>query len=323
MRKSAMCPNCAPRRLVCPPAGGFVGCRLGEIQANRAGHACSVVRAVAARHLVEVLLVVVLGEVEVAGGDDLRCDLPVAGLGQLLLVGVPRLQGRLLLFRRLVEDRRAVLGADVVALAHALGGVVRLPEDLEQVSVGYPGRVEDDPDGLGVTGAAGADFLVGRVGGEATLVADGGGDDARGLPELSLRAPEAAHRELCDLCAFRVGRSERPAEHLVTRRDRHRGLAAGQRLTGRDRARLVRTEQAHCFLLLCGHRRDRQYPEQRGPPGGSRPQRVRLVPGACSQYPTGKSLRFRRASTSPHSPRRANSATTIATSPRMIRYHAL
>ena len=42
-----------------------------------------------------------------------------------------------------------------------------------------------------------------------------------------------------------------------------------------------------------------------------------------SQYPTGNSRTFTLASTRPQSPRGANRAATIATRPRMIRYHAL
>jgi hypothetical protein len=58
---------------------------------------------------VQVLLVVVLGEVELAGRDDLRGDLTVAALVQPLLEISRRLLGRGLLRRTVVEDRRPVL----------------------------------------------------------------------------------------------------------------------------------------------------------------------------------------------------------------------
>ena len=100
---------------------------------------------------------------------------------------------------------------DVVALAHALGRVVVLPEHLEQLLVARLRRVEHDADGLGVAGPAGARLLVRRVGREAALVADGGRPDAGLLPERLLLAPEAAERELGDLEAVRIGAGDRRA----------------------------------------------------------------------------------------------------------------
>src|SRR5215472_18349592 len=63
----------------------------GGEDADGAAHARGVVGAVAVRHLVQVLLVVVLGEVEVAGRYDLRRDRAVARLGELLAVRGRRL----------------------------------------------------------------------------------------------------------------------------------------------------------------------------------------------------------------------------------------
>ena len=61
---------------------------------------------------------------------------------ELLAVDVGQVAGDLLLLGRGEVDRRAVLGADVVALAEALGRVVDLEERLDQVGVGdrRPGR---------------------------------------------------------------------------------------------------------------------------------------------------------------------------------------
>src|SRR2546429_337375 len=76
--------------------------------------------AVAGRVLREVLLVVVLGVVERHAVRYLRRDRLVAGLAQALLVHrLRRLRGLALHVVRDV-DGRAVLRADVVALAHAL-----------------------------------------------------------------------------------------------------------------------------------------------------------------------------------------------------------
>ena len=62
-----------------------------------------------------------------------------------------------------VEDGRAVLRADVVALAVERRGVVRLPEDAEQVFERDFGRVVRDLHDLGVAGGSRADLFVGRV----------------------------------------------------------------------------------------------------------------------------------------------------------------
>ncbi len=71
-------------------------------------------------------------------------------------------------------DARAVLGAHVATLAHALRRVVVLPEDLEQLLVGDHRGVEDHEDGLGVPSPTGADLLIARVGREPADVADRG-----------------------------------------------------------------------------------------------------------------------------------------------------
>ena len=116
-----------------------------------------------------------------------------------------------------VEDRRAVGGADVVALAVAGGRVVDLEEELQQVAVARPGRVEDDLDRLGVAGVV----AVGRVGVLAAGVADPGRDDAGLLADEVLHAPEAATCEHCLLrgpgleglghCRSSVARGRLPA----------------------------------------------------------------------------------------------------------------
>src|SRR5207248_10870102 len=74
-----------------------------------------VVAGVAAGVLLQVLLVVILGGPEGAGGDDLGDDLalPFAGAGDLVLDAF----GGLSLLVVVVEDRGAVLRADVVTLA--------------------------------------------------------------------------------------------------------------------------------------------------------------------------------------------------------------
>ena len=98
-----------------------------------AAHAGGVDGAVAVGVLVEVLLVVRLGVVERAEVGELGGDRPVAGVAERRRHrrrGWPRLA---LALAGLGEvDRAAVLRPDVVALAHPLGRVVVLPEQLEQ-----------------------------------------------------------------------------------------------------------------------------------------------------------------------------------------------
>src|SRR5690606_19533015 len=95
------------------------------------GDAGRVDRAVAVRHLVQVLLVVVLGVVEGAGAPlavrtvvdraDLGGDVTEPGALQLRCVDVARGPGGVGLLGRGGEDRRAVLRPPVVALAVPLG----------------------------------------------------------------------------------------------------------------------------------------------------------------------------------------------------------
>src|SRR5690606_40731110 len=94
--------------------------------------------------LVQVALVVVLGVVEgsgLGGGSDLGGDLAVPGLGQGALVAVRGVLGGGQLLVGGGVDGRAVLGADVVALPVRRGGVVVLPERLEQDLEVHLGRV--------------------------------------------------------------------------------------------------------------------------------------------------------------------------------------
>src|SRR6476646_770470 len=163
---------------------GCYGLTRGD--ADRARDAGPAQAAVAARVLGQVLLVVGLGVVERARRRDLSADLAVAGLAQALLEHRGAVLRRLRLRVGERVDRRAVLRADVISLTHALRRVVVLPEELEQLLVARLLGVEDDQDGLGVAGGAGADLLVGGVRRLAAGVADRRRVDARGLPEDAL-----------------------------------------------------------------------------------------------------------------------------------------
>src|SRR3954447_15242528 len=106
-----------------------------RVQADRAAHARPPEPAVAVGHLGQVLLVIVLGVEERPGVRDLGRDLAEPrGPESLAERRARALDGLALLWRRDVH-RRAVLGPDVVALAHPLRGVVPLPEDPQQLLV--------------------------------------------------------------------------------------------------------------------------------------------------------------------------------------------
>ena len=92
----------------------------------------------------------------------------------------------------MVEDRRAVLAAEIEALAVAGGRIVDPPELLKQLRVADLGRVEPHLDRLGVAGAVPADPCVGGVRDVPAGVADSGLQHPVDLAEGRLDAPEAS-----------------------------------------------------------------------------------------------------------------------------------
>src|SRR4051812_23113735 len=117
-----------------------------------------------------------------------------------------------------VVDRRAIAGADVVALAIPRRRVVDLEEELEDVAVGDLLGVEDELDRLRVR----AVVAIGRVGNVAAGVSDARRDDARPLAQQVLHPPEAAARQ--DRLLSRVG---------------HRSLLAFAERAGEPGARMI------------------------------------------------------------------------------------
>src|SRR5690606_37034965 len=107
---------------------------------------------VAGALLGEKLLMLLGRRIELAGrlqfGDDSAAEALHLGLD-----GAAALR-RLALRVGVIEDRRAVGGADVRALAVQLGRVVRFPEHFQQVVVTDLFRIESDFHGLGVAGVA-------------------------------------------------------------------------------------------------------------------------------------------------------------------------
>src|SRR5712691_2778837 len=115
----------------------------GHRGADRAAHAGAAEPAIAHRVLGEILLMIILGEIERRRVADLGGDGSVTFRSQRLGVGGLRSFGSRALRRIERVDAGAILRADVVALAHALGRIVGLPKRLEQALVGDPARVED------------------------------------------------------------------------------------------------------------------------------------------------------------------------------------
>lgn len=125
-----------------------------------------------------VLLMVVFGQVEAAGGDDLSVDLPVA-----FQLGVPGLLGQATLRRVLVEDDGFVLCAGATT-----AGVMAFPEDLKQVLEGNGQGVEVYLEALRVI----TKVMVCGCRRPPSGVADTGPLNAWEAPELGVRAPESA-----------------------------------------------------------------------------------------------------------------------------------
>src|SRR6266516_5173103 len=92
-----------------------------------------------------------------------------------------------------VVDARSILRADIVALAHALRGIVVLPKDLEQILVADRFRIEDDQYHFGVSRHSAAHFAVRGVRRVAGGITHSGRIHTRKLPKLAFGAPETPH----------------------------------------------------------------------------------------------------------------------------------
>src|SRR5260370_9603735 len=135
---------------------------------------------------------IVLGEIEFAGWRDLRGDGAQTLCRQRLLIGRSGCIGDSALRVADGIDRGTILGANVVALTHALRRVVTFPKRLQELLVRDFLRIESHQHRFGMTGAARTDLLVSGVFGTTAGVAHGGSIDtvAAGFPEFTLRAPE-------------------------------------------------------------------------------------------------------------------------------------
>ena len=152
--------------------------------------------AVAVGILVEVVLMVVFGFIEIAQWLLLDGE----GLCVEGLLGLTALTDDGLIGRVGEIDARAVLGAFIMALTVDADGVDGLEIHAEEEGQADDGGVIDYADGLGIAGEVGADVLIGGVGGVAVGIADLGVEDSLQLLEIMLSAPEAAAGQVDLFC---------------------------------------------------------------------------------------------------------------------------
>lgn len=145
----------------------------------------------------EVLLVVFFRAIKALRRNDLgRYGTAIAAGSFLLHFGSAR---DLLLFRRVIENRAAILGADVGTLAIELCRVVRIPKYIEQLFIahfcGFVLHLHD----LRVAGAIRANLFIRRIGRVAAFITDRRVHYTINVPECRFYAPEASGCECCFL----------------------------------------------------------------------------------------------------------------------------
>src|SRR5262249_23864071 len=157
---------------------------------HRTADAGAAEAAIAGRILGEILLMIILGKIEVRGGQNLCRDGTVPARGDRLLVHRLRsLCGRALRGRVHV-DTGPVLGAEVVAWPQPLSRVMTLPEGFHKRLVGIFLRVDPPQDDLIVASVAGTNFLIGGIWRDPARVADRRDvNPVPQFPEFPLSAP--------------------------------------------------------------------------------------------------------------------------------------
>src|SRR4030088_527262 len=148
--------------------------------------------------LLEVALVVVFGQIECRGRGNLGHDrLPeTAALPELRF----RLFGDALLLGCVIEDRGAILSPHVGPLPVERGGIVVLPEHVEQLVVAHFGWIVSDLHDLSMSRSSGAHVLVSRIGECAAKVADHRILHSSGVSECHFHAPETSRSKCSHLC---------------------------------------------------------------------------------------------------------------------------
>src|SRR6202042_3617448 len=102
------------------------------------------------------------------------------------------------LFRRVEENRRAVLRTEIGPLAVLLRRIVHLPESVQQLLVCDFGRVEGYLNDFGMAGFVRANVLVGWTCRAAAAISHGRVDHSRYPSECRLNPPKTARTKCCD-----------------------------------------------------------------------------------------------------------------------------
>src|SRR5258707_529930 len=149
--------------------------------------------AMASSVFLQIPLVILLGAPKGRRGHNLGDDrlLETAALLELLL---ERLR-RGLLFRRMIEHHRAVLGSVIRPLPVRSRRIVVLPEHLQKLLVSNLGGIVFHLHDFGMSRLVGAHVFISRVGERASHVADGGGTHSGDPAKGFFDAPETAGSE--------------------------------------------------------------------------------------------------------------------------------
>ena len=121
------------------------------------------------------------------------------------------------------------MGADIIALPHALRGVVVFPKYLQNFVKGNQLRVKHHLHHFIMAGLAAAYFFIARIGRKTRCIADLRGINALSLPKFALCPPKATHADNHRLHSVRPGRNHWRAQYKMLFRHRHVHVAPGQR----------------------------------------------------------------------------------------------
>ncbi len=112
------------------------------------------------------------GPVEMAEGYYLGHDFSVVSFAALEFF--LNFFGYLLLFVIMIENDRAVIGADIGPLTVKLGWIVKGKKLTDKLFVADHLRVEDHLNGFSMAGFSGANLLIGRIGCFSPAIASNG-----------------------------------------------------------------------------------------------------------------------------------------------------
>src|ERR1700694_909694 len=148
--------------------------------------------------LLEVPLVVVFGQIECRSPGDLGHDrLPETAARRELRL---RLLRDALLPGRVIKDRGAILSPDVGPLTVERGGIVILPEDVEELVVGHFGWIVSHLNDFSVSGSSGAHVPVSRIGEGAAQISNNSVLHSTSVSKCHFHAPETSRSKCRQLC---------------------------------------------------------------------------------------------------------------------------